>query len=188
MCKRCNGAGPGSYWQNHPELQREASKLGADKARTHGLSFHPLYATWKGMMARCYNPSHAGFKNYGARGITVHQPWHDAAAYIDWVEQNLGPRPDGCTMDRIDNDRGYEPGNLQWATASVQAKNQRDGVRRRGSAKTEARLTEEIVRECRARWAAGEAQDALASEFGVSKPTMHKAIVGKTWRHVGAAA
>lgn len=187
MCNRCNGAGRGSNWQKNPELQREASKRGADKARTHGLSFHPLYRMWQGMMARCYHQAHAGFKNYGARGITVYQPWHDVTTYIAWVEQNLGPRPGGHSMDRIDNDRGYEPGNLRWATNSTQSKNQRSGVRARGSAKPAARLTEEIVRECRTRWAAGEAQDALAAEFGVSKPTMHKAITGKTWQHVMTA-
>lgn len=139
------------------------------------------------MMARCYNEAHAGFKNYGARGISVYRPWHDASVYIAWVEQNLGPRPPGHTMDRIDNERGYQPGNLQWATASTQIKNQRGGLRPIGSAKPTARLTEEIVRECRARYSAGEGQDALAREFGVSKPTMHKAIVGKTWQHVTTA-
>lgn len=150
----------------------------------HGLSLTPLYQAWRGMMARCYDQAHVGYKNYGARGITVCQAWHDPAAYIAWIEQNLGPRPGGCTLDRIDNDRGYEPGNLRWATHAEQVKNQRDIPKPRGTAKMQARLTEDIVRECRRRWAAGEPQNALAAEFGVSKPTMHKALVGKTWQHV----
>jgi hypothetical protein len=160
------------------------SRRGADAARKHGKSFHPLYRTWQGMMARCYNQAHRGFKNYGGRGITVCESWHDVGAFIGWVEHNLGPRPDGCTMDRINNEQGYKPGNVQWATRRTQAANQRRGLRPIGSAKPQAALTEEIVRECRARWAAGEEQLALASEYGVSRPTMHKALVGKTWRHV----
>ena len=168
MCNRCNSAGRGRYRGE----------------RTHGLSFHPLYRRWQSMMARCYNQSHVGFKNYGGRGIAVYEPWHDVVTYITWVEQNLGPCPYGCTMDRIDNDRGYEPGNIRWATRSTQSKNQRSGLRPLGSAKPEARLTEEIVIECRQRWAAGEGQLELAVEYGVSKPTMHKALVGKTWQHV----
>ena len=135
------------------------------------------------MMARCYNEGHVGFRNYGGRGIAVCEQWHDPAAYVSWIEQNLGPRPAACTMDRIDNDRGYEPGNMRWAAGSTQARNQRTGVRPHGSAKPQAALTEDIVRECRIRWAAGETQQDLAAEYGVSKPTMHKAIMGKTWQH-----
>lgn len=185
MCDACNRAGGGGLrWKRHPEQQLAASKLGADRARKHGKWRHPLYKVWAGMMARCYNPNHPGFKNYGARGITVCQPWHDAGAFIAWVEQNLGPRPDDYTMDRIDNDCGYEPGNMRWATRSVQRRNQRSEGRPHGSAMSAALLTEQIVRECRKRWAAGEGQKELAAEYGVSKPTMHKALVGKTWRHV----
>jgi hypothetical protein len=136
------------------------------------------------MLARCENPKHHAFKNYGGRGITVYGPWHDPAVFIAWIEQNLGPRPDGCTMDRIDNDRGYEPGNLQWATRKHQQANQRKGIRPHGSAKAIAKLTEEIVRQCRARHAAGEQTKDLAVEYGVCGPTMGKALRGQTWQHV----
>lgn len=150
----------------------------------HGMWQHPLFATWSGMMQRCYNPRHQAFKNYGGRGITVCEPWHDPRVFAAWIEHNLGPRPDGCTLDRINNDAGYEPGNMRWATRRTQTRNQRLGVRPQGSAKPQAMLTEDIVRACRTRWAAGETQESLAIEYGVSKPTMHKALVGKTWRHV----
>jgi hypothetical protein len=145
---------------------------------------HPLFPTWSGMMARCYNEKHPGFRNYGGRGITVCDAWHDPRVFAAWVEQNLGSRPDGSTMDRIDNDRGYEPGNMRWATRSMQGRNRRSGVVPRGSANALSVLTEQIVRECRARRASGESVTTLAIEYGVSKPTMHKALVGKTWQHV----
>lgn len=151
----------------------------------HGYSMHPHYRTWQGMMKRCYDPNHVGYKNYGARGIVVYQPWHDVATYIQWIEQNLDSQPDpSYTIDRINNDGNYEPGNLRWASKREQARNQRAKVHLRGTALTQARLTEQIVRECRERWAKGELQYSLAAEFGVSNPTMHKALVGKTWQHV----
>ena len=136
------------------------------------------------MVARCYNPKASGYEYYGGRRITVCDAWHDIAAFVAWMEANLGPRPPGHTLDRIDNDRGYGPGNVQWASHRTQGLNRNHDGMRKGSAKTFAKLTEGVVRECRRRYAAGEFQDDLAVEFGVSKPTMHKAIVGKTWRHV----
>lgn len=150
---------------------------------THGLSRHPLYHRWSAMMDRCYNPAHIAYKNYGGRGITVCPEWHDVCAYVAWVEANLGLPAEGMTMDRIDNDGNYEPGNLRWATAKLQVLNQRKDGRPKGSAIRTARLTEDIVREARARFANGEVQRVLAAEYGVSFPTMHKAVVGKTWQH-----
>jgi hypothetical protein len=135
-------------------------------------------------MADSYNPEHHAFKNYGGRGISVYEPWHDPTVFVAWIEQNLGVRPAGYTMDRADNSLGYCPGNLRWATKSQQVQNRRQDIMPKGSEITMAKLTEEIVRECRARCAAGEAQLDLAVEFRVSKPTMHKAIVGKIWKHV----
>lgn len=81
------------------------------------------------MLRRCENPDEAGYSNYGGRGITVCPEWRDPRAYIDYVEQELGPRPDpSCTIDRVDNDGNYEPGNIRWATRSQQNANQRQRV------------------------------------------------------------
>ena len=92
---------------------------------------HPMYMTWNAMRHRCYNPKFHKFPWYGARGISVYGPWrNDYFAFETWIMDNLGPRPVGCTLDRIDNDGDYVPGNLRWATAREQRANQRPRRRR----------------------------------------------------------
>jgi hypothetical protein len=101
---------------------------------SHGLAAHPLYGTWEGMLARCENPRTIGYHNYGGRGISVCEWWHDPQVFITDIERILGPRPDGHSLDRIDNDGDYRPGNVRWATAMMQAANRRrfpgDGIPR----------------------------------------------------------
>jgi hypothetical protein len=86
----------------------------------------PLYRLWLRINKRCHNPEAHNYRWYGARGIVVCDEWrHDAGAFISYIEQNLGPRPAGKSLDRINNDGNYEPGNLRWATAKEQANNRR---------------------------------------------------------------
>src|SRR3954471_21516055 len=92
----------------------------------HGLSYHPLYGLWKSIKRRCLHPNSRSYPHYGGRGISIHPAWvHDAKAFITWIEENLGPRPDGMSLDRVDNDGNYEPGNLRWATSAEQQRNRR---------------------------------------------------------------
>lgn len=85
----------------------------------------PHYYAWRGMMNRCNNPNSEAFANYGGRKVVVCEQWLRYAAYEAYV-QALGPKPSPKhTLDRIDNDKGYEPGNLQWADRQHQALNQR---------------------------------------------------------------
>jgi hypothetical protein len=107
--KSC-GCGEGNY------------KHGHDTKRARS----PEYVTWTNMKMRCYNTSNAHYGNYGGRGITIHDSWrNDFAAFFAYV----GPRPPACTLDRINNDGNYEPGNVRWAQRRVQTLNKRNTVR-----------------------------------------------------------
>lgn len=95
----------------------------------HGMSYHPLFGTWTNIKTRTTNPKNRQWPSYGGRGIKLHEAWmNDVEAFILWVETNLGPRPDGMTLDRKDNDGHYEPGNLKWSTTREQNTNQRPKV------------------------------------------------------------
>lgn len=90
-------------------------------ARKHGLSKTPEYKLWQSMNSRCRNPKGESYVNYGGRGITVCQRWQDSfVAFLDDVGRRPSPE---LTLDRINNDGDYEPGNVRWTTRKVQAAN-----------------------------------------------------------------
>lgn len=91
--------------------------------RTHGLSVHQLYPTWALMLQRCENPDFPKYPRYGGRGIKVCERWHDVVLFIEDIERELGTRPDRHTLDRVNNDGNYEPGNVRWASPRQQAAN-----------------------------------------------------------------
>jgi hypothetical protein len=73
------------------------------------------------MMQRCFNPQAPNFEYYGAQGITVCEEW---CSILAWFADN-GPRPPGCSLDRIDPNASYRPGNCRWADAKTQIQNRR---------------------------------------------------------------
>lgn len=94
----------------------------------HGLSKHWLYSTWNGMKMRCYNKNRKKYPRYGGRGIIIYKPWlNDFKAFYDYASRL--PRFDEVkecklSIDRIDNNSSYVPGNIRWATAKQQRENQ----------------------------------------------------------------
>lgn len=117
---------------------RSCGCLRRESITTHGLSNHPLFGTWRGIVDRCTNPKNANWQSYGGRRnpVRICDRWLDPAAFIEDIEREIGPRPEGryptgvplYTIDRIDNDGGYEPGNVKWSTQHEQLINQRKVV------------------------------------------------------------
>lgn len=94
-----------------------ANPLGNIKHGGHGTI---TYARWKSMMQRCHVVTATNYKRYGAKGITVCERWHDFAAFL----ADMGECPaKQLTLDRKENDKGYEPGNCRWATMADQNRN-----------------------------------------------------------------
>lgn len=147
------------------ERTAECNRQRAD----HGLSKHEHWHRWSNMLERCENPQNPKYPRYGGRGIAICEEWHDVRNFIAYLETELGPCPPGYSLDRVDNDGNYEPGNMRWASTSTQNANQSRfltvGLPVRGP---HAKLTADQVSEIRRRYAAGESVAVLARAFGVT--------------------
>ena len=104
-----------------------ASKLARERNWQHGYASGrrktPEYRAWCAMKNRCNNPANGNFKYYGARGIGVTQEWQgDFIAFYKYIGPRTSPKH---SLGRIDNERGYEPGNVRWETRTQQNNNKR---------------------------------------------------------------
>lgn len=100
-------------WQRESKIGRKA---------THGKSETPTWVAWSSMKARCLNRTNTGYKDYGGRGILICQRWLDS--FENFLE-DMGERPDGLSLERLDVNGNYEPSNCKWATDKEQKRNQR---------------------------------------------------------------
>lgn len=98
---------------------------GCIPTKWNGLSKLRIFRHWAHMMTRCYNPNHSDYYRYGGRGIIVYEEWRNSPQlYIDYISTLEDFGRDGYnSIDRINNDGNYEPGNIQWATQSMQVNN-----------------------------------------------------------------
>ena len=132
----------------------------------HGRWQHPLYKTWRNMISRCENPEDSAYHNYGGRGITVCERWHDIKNFI----ADMGERPMGMTLERADNAKGYEPSNCRWDNRETQSRN-----RRYTKLTADKALAIRLAKGTTTR-------KALAAQYGVSEATIKKVWSGSYWR------
>jgi hypothetical protein len=130
----------------------------ANKTRT--------YRTWKEMRQRCLNTKSDKYQWYGGRGIRICERWSSFENFL----ADMGPRPPGKTIDRINNDGDYEPRNCRWATQKEQTRKQ-----------AATKLSEELALKLRADRASGMSFGALAKKYGISRTTAHQCVIGETW-------
>lgn len=100
-------------------------RMAAGIAVKHGMTKTATYKSWNSMIGRCTNPADPSFDRYGGAGITVCEKWKEYPAFL----RDMGERPAGTTLDRIDVKGAYEPGNCRWASPKVQGNNRANNRR-----------------------------------------------------------
>lgn len=109
-------------------LHESQVQHGRTNTLKHGMWQTKAFYRWSSMLARCCNPTHRAYNNYGGRGITVCERWRESFAHF---YADMGDAPTGLTLDRVDNDKGYSPENCRWSDWRTQLRNRRVPRRKR---------------------------------------------------------
>ena len=122
----CNCGNETKAYKNQLEAGHKLSCgcIRGEKLKTHGMRNHYLYSIWQYMLDRCSNLNHEHYKDYGGRGISVCLEWHDINNFIN----DMHPRIEGASIDRINNNGNYCKENCRWATTKEQGNNKRDTI------------------------------------------------------------
>lgn len=104
------------------ERDRIRAKNGNSEASVRISARSELNRIWNGIVDRCCNPDSLNYDNYGGKGITLQESWHDPEVFIEYVCKVLGARPRRAHLSRINNDKGYEEGNIKWETPSTNSR------------------------------------------------------------------
>lgn len=171
---RCSYCGKVVEKRSHHAKRDEScgcqqSRLLSKSISKHGMYQTSTYAIWTAMIQRTTNKNYKKFKNYGGRGIYVCDRWLNS---FEAFFEDMGERPGDKSLDRIDNSKGYEPGNCRWADATTQGRNRR----------TNRMLTIDGVARCVAEWAE---QPGAASRGTIGSRLWHgwsdrEAVFGKS--------
>lgn len=179
---RCNGNTsivPGYYLTNGTKscgcLRREQLVVRNFK---HGSASRENctreYRLWKEIRKRCCNPNSTRFENYGGRGIGMYDPWKkDFKSFLNYLVETIGLCSTGMTIERINNNGNYEPGNLRWATPEEQQNNKRNNrvITFRGKTQTLSRWCKEL--DLRSNTIRCRLFNGWPEEAALSVPTIH---------------
>ncbi len=149
---------------------------------THGLSKHPLFRVWSHVIDRCYNlvPAHISYRYYQGKGIKVADEWkNDFKLFYDWALENGWQK--GLSIDRIDSNGNYEPGNCQFITISENSKKMSLDNPTHSAYNGNSVLNHEQVDEIRNCLARGEDGASIGRKFKIHRKTVYNIRDGKSW-------